>query len=135
MLERIQNNIIANIIGAILSSNLFFWFYQIYSNNLDLKTYEIESFRIPIEKLNSEMDKKIEHAYENYLRDIERNVNTRQTTRYANIDSFKEYKISKSKQLIDVIDDLIHPLYGLNKEESDFIKNYEISFRVQGDDD
>lgn len=29
-----------------------------------------------------------------------------------------------------MLDDLICPLYGLSKEETDFIKNYEIEFRL-----
>ena len=64
------------------------------------------------------------------MKDIEANANVRQTTRYANIDSFKEYKIGKSKASIDKIDDIIGPLYGLSKEEIEFIKNYEIEFRL-----
>ncbi len=120
----------SNNVGAILSSNLFFWFYQIFSNNLDLKSYEIESFRIPIEKLNAEKIQEIENVYSEYLVDIEKNVNTRKTEKYANIDSFQEYKIGKSKHLIDKIDDLICPLYGLTKEETEFIKNYELEFRI-----
>jgi len=32
--------------------------------------------------------------------------------------------------LIDRINDLICPLYGLTSEETDFIKNYEIEFRL-----
>ena len=35
---------VANSIGCILSSNLSFWFYQIYSDNLNWKNYEIENF-------------------------------------------------------------------------------------------
>ena len=65
-----------------------------------------------------------------YLQDIEQNANVHQTERYANIESFKEYKIGKSKHLIDKIDDIICPLYGLIPEEVDFIKNYEIEFRL-----
>jgi hypothetical protein len=42
---------IANVIGAILSSNLFFWFYQIYSDNFSLKLYDISIFCIPYKKL------------------------------------------------------------------------------------
>jgi hypothetical protein len=61
------------------------------------------------------------------------NASVRQTTRYANINSFKEYKIGKSKKLIDKIDDVICPLYGLNEEESNFIKNYEIEYRLSDD--
>jgi hypothetical protein len=125
---------IANSIGAILSSNLYFWFYQIYSDNLNLKTYEIESFGLPIEKLTDEIIIQLEQIYSSYLADIERNANIRQTTKYANIDSFKEYKIGKSKHLIDQIDDIICPLYGLTKEETEFIKNYEIQFRLQDEE-
>jgi hypothetical protein len=125
---------IANSIAAILSSNLYFWFYQIYSDNLNLKAYEIESFTIPIEKLTDEIIIKLEQTYSSYLADIERNANIRQTTKYANIDSFKEYKIGKSKHLIDQIDDIICPLYGLTKEETEFIKNYEIQFRLQDEE-
>ncbi len=125
---------IANSIGAILSSNLFFWFYQIYSNNLDMKFYEIESFRIPLDKLTNERIETLEKLYDTYLKDIEANSNVRQTTRYANIDSFREYKIGKSKHLIDKIDDFICPLYGLTQEETDYIKNYEIAFRMTDDD-
>ena len=119
---------IANSVGAILSSNLYFWFYQIYSNNLDLKTYEIESFGIP--NLSDKTIKSLEKLYSDYLVSIEKNANIRQTERYANIDSFSEYKIGKSKHLIDKIDDIICPLYGLTQEETNFIKNYEIEFRL-----
>ncbi|WP_353686056.1 N-6 DNA methylase [Thermodesulfovibrio sp. 3462-1] len=126
---------IANSIGAILSSNLFFWWYQIYSNNLDLKSYEIESFPIPLEKLNSEIIGTLERVYDEYLQDIERHANIRKTKRYANINEFKEYKIAKSKHLVDKIDDIIGPLYGLTNEEVEFIKNYEIEFRLSGDEE
>lgn len=122
---------IANSIGAILSSNLYFWFYQIFSNNLDLKKYEIEVFGIPTDKLKTNTITILESVYSDYLKDIEKNVNIRQTENYANIDSFKEYKIGKSKHLIDKIDDIIGPLYGLTNEEIKFIKEYEIEFRLQ----
>ncbi|MCF8347951.1 MAG: DUF559 domain-containing protein [Bacteroidales bacterium] len=122
---------IANSIGALLSSNLFFWFYQIYSNNLDLKSYEIEVFGIPIKKFDDTVIEKLESVYAEYLKDIERNANVRLTEKYANIDSFKEYKIGKSKHLIDKIDDIIGPLYGLTEEEINFIKEYEIHYRLK----
>jgi len=123
---------IVDVIGAILSSNLFFWFYQIYSNNHDLKLYEISSFPIPYKKLlgNSELIEKIKEIYNVYLNDIERNVIVRQTTRYKKITEFKEYKIKKSKHIIDKIDELICPLYNMTREEIEFLKNYEIKFRL-----
>jgi hypothetical protein len=123
-----------DLIGAILSSNLYFWYYQIYSNNLDLKSYEIESFPIPMDKINTDLLSKIKELYSEYLIDIEKNMLVRKTEKYANIDSFKEYKIYKSKEIIDKIDDLICPLYGLSNEDLDFIKKYELSFRISDED-
>lgn len=123
----------SNVIGAILSSNLYFWWYQIYSNNLDLKSFEIDSFPFPKEKFDERIIKELEILYEAYLIDIEKNANVRETKKYANIDSFKEYKIGKSKFLIDKIDDLIGSLYGLTVHEIEFIKNYEIEFRISDD--
>jgi len=64
------------------------------------------------------------------LSDIEKNAVIRKTTQYKNISEFKEYKIKKSKHFIDKIDDIIGSLYGLTKEEIEFIKDYEIKFRL-----
>ena len=125
---------IAKAIGCIMSSNLSFWFYQIYSNNLDWKGYEINEFRIP--NLSDYDIKILNQLYDRYLTDIENNANIRISsgTSSYNVTSFKEYKIGRSKAIIDEIDDYIGPLYGLTLEEIDFIKNYEIEFRMSGDE-
>jgi type I restriction-modification system DNA methylase subunit len=121
---------IMNTIGAVLSSNLFWWYQQVYSDNLHIKLPEIELFPIPVENLNPKIIKQAEKCYTEYLRDIQKNIVEHQTTEYVNVNSYKEYKIRYSKSLIDLIDDTICPLYGLTDEERDFIKNYEIAFRV-----
>ena len=121
---------IADCIGAILSSSLLWWYNQVYTRYPDWKTSEIESFPIPIEKLTPAVIKKIETLYAKYLRDIQKNVREHKTEAYKNVNSFKEYKIRYSKSIIDEIDDIICPLYGLADEERDFIKNYEIKFRI-----
>ena len=120
----------ANSIGAILSSDLYFWYYQIFSDNHNLKLYDIKSFPIPIEKLTDDIITKLKDVYQRYLGDIERNVKIIDTDKYVNIDSFKRYEIRKSKSIIEEIDDIICPLYQLDNEEINFIKNYEIEFRV-----
>jgi hypothetical protein len=121
-------------IGALLSSNLYFWFYQIFSNNLDLKTYEIESFGIP--NLSDETINILNNIYDDYLIDIEKNVNVRTTAEHSSykVSKFKEYKIGKSKHIIDQIDDVVCPLYELTKKEIEFIKSYEIEFRLSDND-
>ena len=118
-------------LGATLSTSLFFWWYQIYSDNLNLTKDILYPFPIlHKDKLDNKILKQIESLYSTYLKDIEKNCSIRQTEKYAHINEFKEYKISSSKHLIDQIDDLICPLYGLTTEETEFIKNYEIKFRI-----
>ena len=124
---------LANAIGCILSSNLSFWFYQIFSDNLNWKSYEVENFTIP--NLTAENIDFLDKLYARYLKDIEANANNRTTSGESsyNVDSFKEYKIVRSKSIIDEIDDYICPLYGLTKDETEFIKNYELEFRMAGE--
>lgn len=124
---------IADAIGCILSSNLSFWFYQIFSDNLNWKTYEIENFPIP--NLSTKNIEYLDKLYSRYLIDIEKNANIRNSSGNStyNVNSFKEYKIVRSKPIIDEIDDYICPLYGLTQEETDFIKNYELEFRLAGE--
>ena len=127
------NKKIADAVGCILSSNLSFWFYQIFSDNLNWKTYEIENFTLP--QLSTENVEYLDKLYSRYLTDIEAKANVRTTSEEStyNVDSFKEYKIVRSKAIIDEIDDYICPLYGLSQEETDFIKNYELEFRLAGE--
>ena len=125
---------LSDAIGCILSSNLSFWYYQIISNNLDWKSEELLSFTIP--ELTDENISKLSSLYQEYQTDVEAKANVRQSSgesRY-NVSQFKEYKIVKSKSIIDRIDDYICPLYGLTDEERDFVKNYELEFRMAGDD-
>jgi hypothetical protein len=101
---------------------------------LDWKSEELLSFTIP--ELTDENISKLSSLYQEYQTDVEAKANVRQSSgesRY-NVSQFKEYKIVKSKSIIDRIDDYICPLYGLTDEERDFVKNYELEFRMAGDD-
>ena len=121
-----------DLIACILSSNLSFYFYQVYSNNLNWSFSDICSFTIPFDNINSEIIEKIEDLYKQYLKDIEKNANVRKVSTESKytMEEFKEYKIGKSKHIIDKIDRLICPLYGLTEEEMEFIIGYELEFRV-----
>ena len=121
-----------DLIACILSSNLSFYFYQVYSNNLNWSFSDICSFTIPFDNINSKIIEKIEDLYRQYLKDIEKNANVRKVSTESKytMEEFKEYKIGKSKHIIDKIDRLICPLYGLTEEEMEFIIGYELEFRV-----
>ena len=115
-------------IGCILSSTLFWYFLQIYTDGLHIKDYEIKNFPIP--KLTDKDIVKLENIYELYLEDIDRNAIVHETKSY-NVKTFKEYKIVKSFSYVQQIDDIVCKLYGLTDEETNYIKNYEIEYRLR----
>ena len=85
------------------------------------------AFSLPdFQKVSENTLSAIKSKYAEYLKDIEKDVIQHST--------FREYKLRKSKNLIDQLDDLICPLYGLTKAETEFIKNYEIEFRVEDEE-
>ncbi len=125
-----------NIIGLILSSSYFYFYQQVYTDGLNLKRSEIENYPLPLlESIPKEHMFFLEKLYQRYLADIEKNASVRQTSSSSthHIESFKEYKIVRSKFIIDEIDDYIGPLYSLTQEEIAFIKNYELEFRMAGE--
>ncbi len=116
-----------SVIAATLSTTIFWFYCQVYTDGLHIKSTELDIFPLPdFSKVDEKILLKIKKKYAEYLSDIEKNVIQHST--------FKEYKLRKSKHLIDQLDDLICPLYGLTKEETEFIKNYEIEFRIDDEE-
>ena len=93
-----------------------------------MKDYEIKNFPIP--KLTDNNIQELENIYEQYLEDIDKNAITHEAKSY-NVATFKEYKIVKSFDYIRQIDDIVCKLYGLTDEETNYIKNYEIEYRLR----
>ena len=126
------------VIGAILSTSLFWFYQQTYTNGLDLKQFELETFPLfDLESLTPAQIAAVEEIYDEYLSDIERNVSVRTSSDNSSyhVTQFKNYKLNKSKHLADKLDDLIGKFYGLSAEEIDFIKNFELEIRMSGLDD
>ena len=118
---------------ACLSSSCFWFYQQAYTDGMNLKLFEVESFPVPnFDIVSKNKLSELAALYEKYIDDIEKHSRSHETsdTSSYNIDSFKEYKIGYSKPLIDKIDDFIGPLYGLTKDEVEFIKNYELEYRM-----
>ena len=124
-----------NLFGLILSSSVFYFYQQVYTDGLDLKQSEIENFYIPnVSEISKDKLHKLEILYKKYLNDIENNANVRKASKGSrfNINQYKEYKIVKSYSIIRQIDDEVCKLYGLTPEETTFIKNYELEARMAG---
>ena len=118
---------------AILSSNCFWWWYTVTSNLRDLNPTDIQEFPVPRAALRSPALKPLA---DEYIEDLRRNstmlARNQKSTGRTETQSFK---IRASKPLIDRIDTELGKLLGLNQEETDFIINYDIKYRMGGTDD
>lgn len=119
-----------SIIAAILSTSIFWFYQQVYTDGLHIKQSEIRDVPLPdLQHCDAKLIEQLERAYKAYLSDIERYVIVHQSSTYG-VGSFKEYKLSKSKVFADILDDIVGKLYGMTDIEIDYIKRYEISIRL-----
>ena len=113
---------------AMLSSNLFWWWYTVTSDCRSLNPYDVQNFPVHESALN---DPQLIELGDLYLQDLQRNstmqVRIQKQTGRTETQSFK---IQKSKHIIDQIDRVLAEHYGFTDEELDFIINYDIKYRM-----
>lgn len=114
----------AKLIGAIMSSTLYYWRWLANSDWHNIRSYEVLDFPIPIDKFTDNKISEIEKIYKEYEKDLIKNSKPYRSK------GEPAYYARKSKHIIDKIDRLICPLYGLSEEEMEFIIGYELEFRV-----
>ena len=116
-------------VGALLSSNLFYWNYIAYTDCRNLTKTFIDNFHI---ELCSCSDIEIIQCGRILFADYEINK-TRKDTYYKSTGRnviYDEYYPKKSKKMIDKIDKALTKHYGFTEEELDFIINYDIKYRM-----
>ncbi len=116
---------------AILSSDIFWWWYTISTTCRDLNPYDLQNFPVPETALK---DQSVAKLGAKYLDDLQENstilVRQQKQTGETKTQSFK---IQKSKPIIDDIDRVLAKHYGFTDEELDFIINYDIKYRMGRD--
>ena len=112
---------------CLLNSSLFYWYYSIFSDCEHVNDHLVKSIPIP-DNWNGPPWLELSH---NLSADLASNV-TRKTirTRQGDLVEYDEMKASLSKHEIDEIDRALGTVYGLDEEETDFILNYDIKYRV-----
>ncbi|NJL89505.1 MAG: SAM-dependent methyltransferase [Coleofasciculaceae cyanobacterium SM2_1_6] len=127
----VQENEIVKPIIAILSSNLFWWWYTVTSNCRDVNPYDIYNFPIPNSAL---LDKELLFIGSRYITDLKNNSTMlERKQKQTGITKTQSFKIQKSKPIIDEIDRILAQHYGFTEEELDFIINYDIKYRMGKD--
>ena len=120
-----------NIPLALLNTSLFFWYWIITSDCRDLMFESIQNFRINMDEFDDKTIATLEILCENLMRSYIDNSEIK-TCNMATIGqvSYREFHPKYSKEIIDKIDDVFAKHYGFTQEECEFIKSYEIKFRM-----
>jgi hypothetical protein len=116
--------------ACLVNSTLFYWFYSAFSDCEHINDTLIRTFKVPD---SWSKDNWIAHE-DRLARSLNahsqrKTINTKQGHRIE----YDELDASKSKPILDEIDQLLAQHYGFTDEELDFIINYDIKYRLGGE--
>ena len=113
---------------AILSSDVFWWWYTITSNLRHLNPSDWKNFPVPKSAMDSPEIKELAVKYISDLGTHSTSLvrNQKRTGRTET----QSFKIQRSKPIIDEIDRVLAGHYGFTDEELDYIINYDIKYRM-----
>ena len=118
-------------IEALLNSNLFYFWFIVFSNCRDLVLREIENFPAGLSQFNTSEESEISSVVKRLTKDYEKNVYRKECFYKATGKVvYDEYYPKLSKPIIDEIDKVLAKHYGFTEEELDFIINYDIKYRM-----
>lgn len=123
-----------NIVIAIINSSLFYWFWIVMSACRDFTKKDISEFPFSANNLSNvdyqELDaliKQLMDSYQSNSRIIETNGVNGKTT-------LQEFHPKHNKPIIDELERIIGRIYGLDDAEIEFIRNYDLRFRMSDED-
>ncbi len=128
------SNALKDIAIAALNSNLFFWFFNSYSDVRNVNRREIEEFRLSMDEVESELILILSDLVNELMQDFQRNSQylTNNYGKYGVL-TIQSFQPRLSKPIIDEIDRILAHHYGFTDEELDFIINYDIKYRMGRD--
>jgi hypothetical protein len=105
----------------------------VVSDCRNLNKREIVSFPIP-GSMEDEHRERLSELIRDLMHDYKRNAIER-TVNYEGVGNVtvQYFNFRPSKPIIDCIDRVLAPYYGLTSEESDFIINYDLKYRLGQD--
>jgi hypothetical protein len=121
---------ICNALLAICNSNLYIWFYYLYTNCRDNNPSDVT--RLPIDLTPDTITK-----LSRLSKDLMNNLIKHSTMEKSNNGrgQTQTFHYFLSKPIIDEIDRVLAQHYGFTEEELDFIINYDIKYRMGGEEE
>ncbi len=120
-----------SVIGALNSSTYFWWYVQ----NSDTRTNNPSHLKkFPI-NFNAIDTRKLLQLSVGLMKDYNSNAAIKTKNQKTGFTEYAEYYPRLSKSIIDEIDFLLSEHYGFTEEEAEFITNYDLKFRMGGEEE
>lgn len=126
------NKTLSPVLISLLNSTLFYWWFVTWSDGRDLLPDHIRTFPIDPTKVNMGISKELSRLKDELMRDYEQNANIKVNVRKGGEYAIKIREImpKKSYEIIKVIDENIAKIFDLSEDESEFIKSFDLQFRM-----
>lgn len=118
---------------CLLTSSLYYWFWIVISDCYHVTKRDVSSLPVPD---SLRQDTCFGHLAETLLQDLEANATMRVRARANGTEQVEmNFRVGRSKPLIDKIDTRLASHYLLTAEQVDFEINYDAKYRVRDDDE
>ena len=123
----------SSIINGLLNTSLFYWWFVIWSDGRDLLAQHIKTFPLNLETFTGSLKDRLRKLVDELMKSYEENSNIKINERSGGyVIKIKEIIPSSSKEIIDQIDDIFAEYFEFTDEEKDFIRKFDIEFRIAG---
>ncbi len=103
-----------------LQSSLYYWYWMVYKNGRNIDWWEIKPFPFPDEEAIEENQEDIIEVSEELWEAMEHRFVGKARTVIENA--------AELKPIVDRVDDLIGPMYGLDDDEIEYMKNFDAEY-------
>lgn len=119
------------IILGLLNSNLFYWWFILWSDGRDLLDQHIKSFPMDLKTFPDNLKEQLQSLVTELMTDYGKNSKEKINIRRGGyVLKYKEYKPSISKSIIDKIDSIFAEYFDFTEDELNYILNFDREFRI-----
>jgi len=117
------------IVCSLISSSLFYYYWIVFGDDFHITSNDVSIFPLFSNELSVSHFSMIKSIIDRLMSSYKDNSFIKKTQQAT----WQEFRPSLSKSIIDELDEHIAMLYGLSSEEREFLRNYDLEFRMHED--
>lgn len=127
-----KENVNSSIIACLINSSLFYWYWILLSDERHFLKKDIENFPLNYNEIATDLI----DVFEDVLIELMDSYKKFSVEKVVNLGGnvgtvkYQEFHPKYSKEIINKIDDLLGSIYGFTIKEVDFIKTFDLRFRM-----